>query len=1765
MKNNFPSKSLKALEIFVLFIVASTSFAQTVYYADNVNGNDANSGLVGSPKKTFTSVFATAPAGSIIDLTGTFTWGDVGETTSVTSGFTINKSMTIRGQGADQTIVQANALPDVANRRVFTINSGVTVVLEKLAIKNGKVANLDNSVYPADGGGVYNSGILTLNYCRITQNYAIAGSSYSGGAGGGISHVANNTMTINGCTFDNNQANTGGALVNEFANASGRFIITNSTFAYNKQLALVATVGGGAIWILNGTNIITNSTFAYNDLNNSNGSGTGDGASILVRQGNVKLKNNIFVNGTRSGQPLSGGRIEIAFSGGSATDEGNNIFGVQSSITFSATSWQPSSGGGYQNVGDTTKKCLLNVDSVLQTNGATNGIVSLKTTGLNIEEGSTIANNGVSIPSIDQRGLTRVGTPDIGAYEYTDLAPFVSCFSPSTGAEGTSIAIKGVNFTGASSVKFNSVEAASFTFNSDVSITAIAPQSTTGLISVTTNQGTGNSSSNYTYLPSIIKTGTLTAFSKCAGSPSAAQTFTVSGSNLTANLLVAAYANLEYSLDDTTYSASISLTPTSGSVATTTIYVRMTTASASLTSGNISITSTNAATQTMAVSGTVNATIPTPTISAPTVQSFTSLGATTWTAPAGVTSVDYLIVGGGGGGANGYDNAGGGGGGGGMVLTGRLAVTPGTTYPIVIGDGGNGGANTRANNWGLDGQNSSFDLITAFGGDQGRGSRTVALAGVAQNGNCVFATGGGGSGGGFGGKGGGGAVGNGNINSASTGGAGGAGKSSSITGVTVTYGAGGAGGSNATSATGANGSTNRGNGGNAGTAGSSSSAAGGKGGSGIVVLKYATQSTGISYCQDETALPLAATASSGNILQWYTVASGGTASLTAPTPDTSVAGTTTYYVSQKDNTSGCESARIAINVTVNALPSAPTAAAATINYCKGETASPIVATFSPGNYLQWYEGTTLLTTCEPIPSTTTVGTTTYNVRQITASGCVSSQTTVTVNVYDLPTITGSTSLHVGQTITLIGSGTPNASTPWASSNTSIATVSSSGVVTGVIAGTATITYMNSNGCTVSSSITVTPAPTVTASNLTAGATNVTYTFTYTLGQAASSNVFYLFPMPTGFFIPNPSSFPLTHVTMSVNGTNIPTSTWGNVGNNWTAGVQISSATPAGSSIIVVVSGVTNSSTAGSKTFNWKNANGSGAAIESFSASLTLTPSNQWTGATNNNWTTASNWSLNTVPNEQSIISIPSTSNMPEISTSVVVSGLTVSSSLVIRPSGVLRVNGNFTNNGQIIFKSDATGSGAFDAFSGTVTGTGTVIVERYIPSKRAFRFLSPSVTTTTSIKQNWQNNGTNTAGLGTHITGTGGTTNGFDVTATNNPSLFTFDNGSWLAVTNTNVNVLTAGTPYRLMVRGDRTTDLTSNTSSATATTLRATGTLKTGNFTPNLNQSADGFSLIGNPYQAPIDIKAILTASTNMSSNVVYYWDPTLNARGGYVTRNLSTDVNDVTSSFNQYVQPGQAVFVKKDNTANVPTMTITEANKSVANAAAGVFRNTNTSTDFGLLRVNLQANNQTIEGALALFDAEYTWNVTSEDATKMANLDEEVSFVQNNTNLAIALQSNPSATSELPIKIDKMRHTNYQWQFELNNYSGATPYLFDTLNNSYTQINNGTVVPFTADLNTTNRFKIVFQNSMLSIDDFANNIKLYPNPSKAGASFYLQGISEATITVNNLLGQTVPVQTKSQGTTLQVTPNTNLSQGVYLVNITTQGITQQVKWIVE
>jgi hypothetical protein len=248
------------------------------------------------------------------------------------------------------------------------------------------------------------------------------------------------------------------------------------------------------------------------------------------------------------------------------------------------------------------------------------------------------------------------------------------------------------------------------------------------------------------------------------------------------------------------------------------------------------------------------ATVATPTYA---VVSFTTVGTTTWTVPAGVTSVEYLVVGGGGGGGHGA-YLGGGGGGGAFRTAQDYAVSGNVT--VVVGDGGVGGVTSSV--YPTNGGQSQFGGIVAAGGGSGAcyyyPSLSAGDGGSGGGGSYEYSTGGlrlnvlyGNNGGnGYAGApangagGGGGAWTAGANGSSGRGGSGGAGLSSSITGSVVYY-AGGGGGGGQTALYGTGGVGGGGNAAWVGVAGTSNTGGGGgggndggKGGSGIVVIKY---------------------------------------------------------------------------------------------------------------------------------------------------------------------------------------------------------------------------------------------------------------------------------------------------------------------------------------------------------------------------------------------------------------------------------------------------------------------------------------------------------------------------------------------------------------------------------------------------------------------------------------------------------------------------------------------------------------------------------------------------------------------------------------------------------------------------------------------------------------------------------------------------------------------------------------------------------------
>ena len=101
---------------------------------------------------------------------------------------------------------------------------------------------------------------------------------------------------------------------------------------------------------------------------------------------------------------------------------------------------------------------------------------------------------------------------------------------------------------------------------------------------------------------------------------------------------------------------------------------------------------------------------------------------------------------------------------------------------------------------------------------------------------------------------------------------------------------------------------------------------------------------------------------------------------------------------------------------------------------------------------------------------------------ITSGTCPSSTDDVVITSNPNPTISGSLSACTGNSSSLTGTGTPHGTTPWTSSAPAIASVSSVGLVTGIVGGTTNITYMDINGCSTVSTFTVnnTPPASITA-------------------------------------------------------------------------------------------------------------------------------------------------------------------------------------------------------------------------------------------------------------------------------------------------------------------------------------------------------------------------------------------------------------------------------------------------------------------------------------------------------------------------------------------------------------------------------------------------------------------------------------------------------------------------------------------------------------
>ncbi len=508
---------------------------------------------------------------------------------------------------------------------------------------------------------------------------------------------------------------------------------------------------------------------------------------------------------------------------------------------------------------------------------------------------------------------------------------------------------------------------------------------------------------------------------------------------------------------------------------------------------------------------------------------------------------------------------------------------------------------------------------------------------------------------------------------------------------------------------------------------------------------------------------------------------------------------------------------------------------------------------------------------------------------------------------------------------------------------------------------------------------------------------------------------------------------------------------------------------------------------------------------------------------------------------------------------------------------------------------------------GTITGN--FITEQCFPARRAFRLISPSLNTSTSIRANWQEgasawNNNPLSGYGTHITGLGQAnpeavgdgTNGFDWQPSGNPSLFEYDNvtpsNGWSPIANTNVNTLSAGTPYRIMIRGDRGIDIRFNNATPTDTRLRETGTVSNATVSfnnPNFSSTIADYILIGNPYQSIVDLLQVYSRSTNIAPYAVY-WDPTLGGiptvgesggRGAYAVVDLLQNINSLSSSSaNKFLEPKQAVLFQA-NGDGTPVITFEESHKVLDEVQKQTFSLPRASLRINLYDENSFTQESTPDDGLRIqFDEFGNNDLDIYDAGKFDNIDENLARIVDFNLVSMEKRALPVHNEELSLFTSNYRSLNYVFQIERINFpENINIYLID----HYTQEehliqNEESTIYFDVDPNinisqSTMRFELRFEYENLStITQFEDQVfMVYPNPIQNNQLWINlpETISEdSKIWVYNLLGQKLKSfninEDRVQDNKLLI-DNFNLQAGTYILQLQTEVSTYSTKIIVK
>ena len=484
--------------------------------------------------------------------------------------------------------------------------------------------------------------------------------------------------------------------------------------------------------------------------------------------------------------------------------------------------------------------------------------------------------------------------------------------------------------------------------------------------------------------------------------------------------------------------------------------------------------------------------------------------------------------------------------------------------------------------------------------------------------------------------------------------------------------------------------------------------------------------------------------------------------------------------------------------------------------------------------------------------------------------------------------------------------------------------------------------------------------------------------------------------------------------------------------------------------------------------------------------------------------------------------------------------------------------GTLTTNGNLTLKSISTRTAIMGSASGTIVGN--INCELYIAGGyRKFRFFSHPFKS---------NQGLSLLTDDIDITGSGGSTNGFKSTGTNNPSAFWFDpaNGDggnydagWTPFTSaagSTGNTWSPGQGIRVLLRGAKDEGLDGSTYTPSAVTLDMSGEVNVGDFTVNLEYSgtgnSKGLNLLGNPYACPIDVSNLVHNSNSSSkiNKTVYIRN---SRQGSYQTDNITSGT--------VYSVPAYAAFFLKTN-ASTSSVTFTESMKQTTSSLS-TFLGLGEEQTPNLLRISALINKESFDKVDYYFGSQYgdTFDHIY-DAFKLNNdYFNLYSLTSDKTKAAIDFRNlDTNQLYPLGIGIAKNSIDTIELNVVANN-TGVELYLFDYLTQTKTPLNSGNSYEIIVDANnpqTIGDSRLVIG----SISALSNlkakisnpmNISIFPNPLKD--VLFIQSLNNyrnAIVKIFNIAGEMVLQKSVDFDGPKAIQINTkDLNSGVYFIQV--------------